>query len=68
MQSDWMRAFSVTTQELDFSQPYRFDRFPKAAIVHHLKPKNHTDEKNITIFFFKICIADLFQSTLGMLD
>ena len=53
MQSDWMRAFSVTTQELDFSQPYRFDRFPKAAMVHHLKPKNHTDEKNITIFFFQ---------------
>ena len=41
MQSDWYTAFSITTQELDFSQPYGFHRFPKATMVYHLKPKNH---------------------------
>ena len=45
MQSDWLRAFSITTQELDFSQPYSFYRFPK--VVYHLKPKNHINGPNI---------------------
>ena len=27
IQSDWSRVFSVTIQELDFSQPCRFYRF-----------------------------------------
>ena len=57
MQSNWSRVFSITTQELDFSQPCGFYRFSK--VVYHLKPKNHIDGKN----FFKICIADFFQST-----
>ena len=63
MQSDWSRAFSIATQELDFSQPSSFHRFPKATMVYHLKLKNHIDG---AIFFFKISIANLFQSTLGM--
>ena len=45
MQSDWSRVFSITTQELDFSQPCRFYRFLK--VVYHLKPKNHIDGSNL---------------------
>ena len=56
MQSDWSIAFSITTQELGFSQPGGFHRFPKATMVYHLKPKNHIDGP----IFFKICVADLF--------
>ena len=57
MQSDWFRVFSVTTQELDFSQPCGFYRFSK--VVYHLKPKNHIDGTNrssksaLLIFFSK---------------
>ena len=36
-------AFSIITQELDFSQPCRFHRFSEATMVYHLKPKNHID-------------------------
>ena len=79
MQSDWSRSFSNATQELYFSQPCSFRRFPKATMVYHLKLKNQLKLKlklnqlklkkiDVTIFFFKICIADLFQSTLGMPD
>ena len=39
MQYDWWRAFSITTQELDFSQPCGFHIFPKATMVYHLKPE-----------------------------
>ena len=46
----------ITTQELDFSKSYGSYRLPKATMVYHLKPKNHTDGPNV------------FQSTLGMLD
>ena len=45
MQSDWFRVFSITTQELDFSQPCGFYRFSK--VVYHLKPKNHIDGPNL---------------------
>ena len=55
IQSNWPRVFSVTTQELDFSQPFRFYRFSK--VVYHLK--SHWWTKS----FIKICIADFFQST-----
>ena len=58
MQSDWLRKFSITTQKLDFSQPCGFHRFPKETMAHHLKP----------FLFFRICIANLFKSTLGMPD
>ena len=47
VQSDWFRAFSITTKELGFSQPYGFHRFPKETVVYHLKPKNHTDRQNV---------------------
>ena len=50
MQSGWSRAFLFTTQELDFSQPCGFHRFQKTTMVHHLKPKSHTDRP---IFFSK---------------
>ena len=43
MQSDWSRVFSITTQELDFSQPCGFYRFSK--VVYHLKRKNHIDRQ-----------------------
>ena len=57
IQSDWSRVFSITTQELDFSQPCGFYRFSK--VVYHLKPKNHIDGTNrssksaLLIFFSK---------------
>ena len=62
MQSDWSRVFSITTQELDFSQPCHFDRFSK--VVHHLKSKNHIDGPNILskpvlLIFFRILRACL---------
>ena len=41
MQSDWSIVFSITTQELAFSQPCGFYRF--SMVVYHLKPKNHID-------------------------
>ena len=46
MQSDWSRAFSVTTQELHFSQPCGFYRFSK--VVYHLKPKDPIDGTNLS--------------------
>ena len=64
MQSDLLRAFLITTQEVDFSQLCSFCRFPKATIVYHLEPKIQIDGP----FFFKICSTGLFQNTLGMLD
>ena len=53
--------FSITTEELDFSQPCCFCRFLK--VVYYLKPKNHTDGTNLSsksvlpIFFraFRAC-------------
>ena len=60
MQCDWSRAFSITTQDLDFSQLCDFYRFSKVE-YHFLKPKNHTD--GWTESFFKICITNLFEST-----
>ena len=65
MQSDWSRAFSIRTQEQDFSQARGFHASQKAFMVHHLKPKNLIDGP---VFLFKICIADLFQSIFSMLD
>ena len=35
IQSDWSRLFSITTQELDFSQSFPFYRFSK--MVYYLK-------------------------------
>ena len=46
MQSDWSSVFSITTQELDISQPYHFYRFSK--VVYHLKPKHHIDGPNLS--------------------
>ena len=62
IQSDWSRVFSITTQELDFSQPCRFYRFSK--VLYHLKPKNHTDEANLSsksvlLIFFRALRACL---------
>ena len=45
MQSDWSRVYSIITQELDFSQPCGFYRFPK--VMHHLKQKNYIDGTNL---------------------
>ena len=63
IQSDWSRVFSITTQELDFSQPCRFYRFLK--VVYHLKPKNHIDGPNVSS---KYVLLIFFLSTEGMLD
>ena len=62
MQSDWSRVFSVTTQELDFSQPCRFNRFSK--VVYHLKLKNHIggptlSSKSVLPIFFRALRACL---------
>ena len=46
MQSDWSRVFSITTKELDFSQPCDFYSFSK--VVFHLKPKNHIYSINLS--------------------
>ena len=46
MQSDWSRTYSITTKELDFSQPCGVYRFSK--VVYHLKPKNHIDGPNLS--------------------
>ena len=45
MQSDWSRVFSVTTQELDFSQPCRFCRLSKGGAS--FKTKNLLDGLNV---------------------
>ena len=57
IQSDWSRAFSIATQELDFSQLWGFHRLLKATMVYYLKPKNRIDGP---IFFLKIRIVALF--------
>ena len=59
MQSDWSRVFSITTQELDFSQPYSFYKFLK--VVFHLEPKNHIDGPN----FSSKCVLLIFSEHLG---
>ena len=56
MQSSWSRVFSITTQELDLSQPCHFYRLSK--VVHHLNPKNHIDgpnlpSKSVLLVFFR---------------
>ena len=58
-------AFSIITQELDFSQPCRFHRFPEATMVYHLKSKNHIDGPFFFFFFF--CGKSVLP-TLDMLD
>ena len=69
MQSHWLRAFSITTQETEscglgnFSKPCGFYRFSK--VVYHSKPKNHVDVPNhfsksvLSIFFraLRICLT-----------
>ena len=45
MLSDWYRVFSITTQELDFSQPCGFYRF--SMMVYHLIPKTDIDGPNL---------------------
>ena len=50
MQSNWSRALSITTQELDFLQPGGFPRFPKATMVYHLNQKITLMDQ---IFFFQ---------------
>ena len=73
MQSDWPRSFSNATQELDFSQPCSFHRFPKATMVYHLKLKNQLKLKlklnqlklkkiDVTIFFSKSVLPIYFRS------
>ena len=62
MQSDWSRVFSITTKELDFSQPCRFCRF--SNVVYHLKLKNHIDwsnllSKSVLLIFFRAISACL---------
>ena len=64
MQSDWSRVFSVTTQELDFSQPCVFHGFSK--VVYHLKPKNYIDgislsSKSLLPIFFRALKACLTE-------
>ena len=59
MQCDWSKASSVTTQELDFSQPCGFYRFSK--VVHHLKQKNHIDGQNL----FSKSVLSIYFSALS---
>ena len=59
MQSDWSRVFSITTQELDFSQPSGFYRFSK--VVYHLKQKNHFDGTNLS----SKSVLPIFSRRLG---
>ena len=58
IQSDWSRVFSITTQELDFSQPYGFYRF--SEMVYLLKPKNQIDWADLSS---KSVLPIFFQST-----
>ena len=53
MQFDWSRVFSITTQELDFSQPSRFYRI--SMVVYHIKPKSHIEGPNLSLLpvFFR---------------
>ena len=60
LKSDWSRVFSVTTQELDFSQPCSFYSFSK--MVYHLKPKNHIDGTNLSS---KSGLSIFFSEHLG---
>ena len=68
IQSDRFRAFSVTTQELDFLQPCGFYRYSK--VVYHLKPKNYIDGPNLfsksvlPIFFraLRACLTKLKEN------
>ena len=62
IQSDRSRAFSVTTQELDFSQLCGFYRYSK--VVYHLKPKNYINgpnlfSKSVLPIFFRVLRACL---------
>ena len=60
MQPDWSRAFSITTQELDFLQSCGFYGFSK--VLYHLKPKNHIDGINL---FSKSVLLIFFLEQLG---
>ena len=60
MQSDWSRAFLITTQELDFSEPCGFYRFSK--VVYHLKSKKYIDGPNL---FFQNLYCQFFSEHLG---
>ena len=60
MQSDWSRAFSITTQELDFLQPYGFHRL--STVVYHLKPKTST---LMDQFFFQNLYCGLISEHFG---
>ena len=64
MQPDQSRAFLIATQELDFSQPCGFHRFPEATMVYHLKQKNHIDgpiffSKSVMLIYFRALWACL---------
>ena len=60
MPSDWSRAFSFATQELDFSQSCGFHRFPKTIMLYHLKPKNHKlFAKSVLLIYFSALWACL---------
>ena len=54
MLSDWYRVFSITTQELDFSQPCGFYRFSKVMYhidENHIDGTNHSSKSVLPIFF-----------------
>ena len=61
IQSDWFRVLSITSQELDFSQPCRFCRFSK--VVYYLKPKIHIDGPNLSS---KSVLLMFFSEHLGL--
>ena len=46
MESDWSGVFSITTQELKFSQPCCFYRFSK--VVYLLKQKHYLDGTSLS--------------------
>ena len=61
IQYDWSRTFSITTQELDFSQLCGFRRFLKATMMYHLKSRNHTDGP----FFFSKSVFPIYFRALS---
>ena len=62
MKSDWSRVFSITTQELGFSQLCGFYRFSK--VVYHLKPKIHIDGPSLPSKYLLLIFSRSFRACL----
>ena len=60
MQSDWLRAFSITIQELYFFTALWSSEILN-KVVYHLKPKHHIDGPNL----FSKSVSQFFSEHLG---